>query len=160
MKASLRLVRYIYNTQGDRNIIGELFINDDDKPFCYTLEDELRADDVKVQGKTAIPHGTYKTTVRYSPHFKREVIMLYNNTGENGVKFVDGEGEKDFYYVLIHGGNDSSDTEGCILVAFNSDGKRIWGTAEKALFKKLQEYDEVEVIITNQPITFKGRLSD
>jgi hypothetical protein len=156
-KATVRVCRYIYNTEGDRNIIGDLYINDDSDPFCYTLEDELRPEGVKVHGQTAIPAGTYKTIVRYSPRFKRDTFMLYNDINEKGVKFINGKGEKDFYYVLIHGGNDSTNTEGCILVAYNSDGKRIWGTAEKDLTSKLKEFDEVEVIVEDRPLTYHGR---
>ena len=61
----LKLYRYKYNTEGDRNIIGDLFI--DGVYFCHTLEDEKRADGVKVYGKTAISDGIYEVKLTYSP---------------------------------------------------------------------------------------------
>jgi len=144
MKATIRVIRYIYNIKGGRNIIGDLYLNDDDKPFCYTLEDELRGDDVKVYGETAISAGTYKVVVDMSGRFKRLMPRILNVPMFSGIR--------------IHGGNDEEDTLGCILVCFNSDGKRIWGTAEKELTAKLLEYDDIEIIIENRPFTYDGRI--
>jgi len=44
-----------------------------------------------------------------------------------------------FKGIRIHGGNDSSNTLGCILVAIKTDYKRIWSTAEKTLTQKIQQ---------------------
>lgn len=116
--------RKVFNVDGDRNIISELFT--DGKFFCYCLEDEFRADGVKVYGKTAIPAIEYDVAVTMSSRFKREMILLYNqpdlSVQHEGVRF-DG--------VRVHSGNTSEDSHGCVLVAHNTDGKRIWGTSEK-----------------------------
>jgi len=118
--------RKVFNVDGDRNIIGELFT--DGKFFGYSLEDEFRADGVKVYGKTAIPAIEYDVLVNWSNHFKREMVLLYNmpdlSVQHEGVRF-DG--------IRVHGGNNSKDTYGCVLVAGNSDGVKIWGTQEKQL---------------------------
>lgn len=51
-----------------------------------------------------IPIGNYETYIRFSPKFKSDTVLLFNeNVSSNR-------------YILIHRGNDGDDTEGCILV--------------------------------------------
>lgn len=93
--------------------IGKLYI--DDKYFCDTLEDvdrgltdKMTVDQIlkiKVKGQTAMPAGSYKVLVTYSPKFKKALPLLYNVKGFEGIR--------------IHSGNDSEDTEGCLLVGKN-----------------------------------------
>lgn len=80
--------------------IGELLI--DGKHECWTLEDVVRADGVKIAGETAIPAGVYAVDITYSPRFKRDLPLLI--------------GVENFVGIRIHPGNTASDTEGCILV--------------------------------------------
>ncbi len=117
------IYRHTYNTTGDRNIIGDLFI--DDVFFCHTLEDEKRADGVKVYGKTAIAPGTYNVKITYSNRFKRKMPLILDVPMFKGIR--------------LHGGNTSKDSHGCPLVAFKTDYKRIWQTAEKTLTQRLQQ---------------------
>jgi hypothetical protein len=134
----LNLYRHTYNVRGDRNIIGDLFINGEF--FCYTLEDEKRADGVKVYGETAIPVGTYTVKLTKSNRFKRLMPLLLDVPLFKGIR--------------IHGGNTSKDTLGCILVAFNTDYKKIWGTAEKFLTKELQEAEYITITIEDKCLTY------
>ena len=113
------LYRHTFNTEGDRNVIGDLHCNK--KYFCHTLEDERRADGVKVYGETCIAPGVYKFKVTMSNRFKRLMIQILDVPQFEGIR--------------MHGGNTSKDSHGCPLVAYNTDGKKIWGTAEKALTK-------------------------
>lgn len=86
--------------------IGKMAI--DGKYFCNTLEDKVRdlTKESKVFGRTAIPAGTYRVTMTYSPKFKREMPLV------NGVP--------QFEAIRIHPGNKAEDTEGCILVGENT----------------------------------------
>ena len=119
-KMKLTLVR-TYNTS--RYCIGHLYING--KFFCDTLEDTDRMLDdrmtakeiqaIKVKGKTAIPTGVYKITMRVvSPRLSKK--SAYRFCGGRvprliSVKAYDG--------VLIHIGNKAEDTDGCVLVGEN-----------------------------------------
>jgi len=104
--------------------IGDLFI--DKKFFCYTLEDKVRINEPKIEGKTAIPAGIYKIAINFSNHFKRDMIEILSVPNFEGVR--------------IHGGNTHRDTEGCILVAKNIVGdKTIQGTMEKPLFEYVKK---------------------
>lgn len=79
---------------------GCLFI--DGVYFCDTIEDQVRPDGVKVPGNTAIPAGTYDVILSMSPRLKKITPRLLDVPGFDGV--------------LIHSGNTSADSAGCILV--------------------------------------------
>lgn len=80
--------------------IGQLEINGAFE--CWTLEDPVREDGIKIFGETAIPTGTYTVEITHSPRFKRDLPLLLNVHGFVGVR--------------IHPGNTPADTAGCILV--------------------------------------------
>lgn len=99
--------------------IGDLFIND--VWFCNTIEDTIR--DLpnicpntnkglqcncsgKIYSKTAIPVGTYRITIEFSPRFKRRLPYLHN--------------VPHFLGILIHPGNTEKDSSGCIIVGMNT----------------------------------------
>lgn len=109
----------------DKYTIGRLSINDE--YFCDTLEDTDRgltqndtAEEIatkKIYGETAIPTGTYTVDLdTVSPRFEHS--KLYESIGG---KLPRLQGVKGFQGVLIHVGNYTKDTEGCILVG---DGVR------------------------------------
>lgn len=97
----------------DTYTIGKLYI--DGVYFCDTVEDKDRGlDDSmeestiksrKVYGETAIPLGTYKIEITYSPKFKKNLPLLYNVKGFEGIR--------------IHSGNTAKDSLGCIIVGKN-----------------------------------------
>jgi|SRR5581483_882502 len=125
--------------------IGRLFI--DGAYECFTLEDVVRPDGVKVPGKTAIPAGRYRVVITMSPRFKRPLPLLL------GVPHFEG--------VRIHAGNYATDTEGCILVGKigptpeHRDAIFESRVALAELFPKLQNTlragEEVWITIENSP---------
>lgn len=139
----LIIYRHTPNIKGDRNIIGDLHING--KFFCHTLEDEIRPDGVKVYGKTAIDAGKYHLNLTMSNRFKRLMPLLVDVPNFSGVR--------------LHGGNTSKDSHGCPLIAFNTDGVKIWGSAERSLTKLLKDADENHTIeIINSFLSYNKEL--
>ena len=97
----------------DTYTIGKLYI--DGVYFCDTIEDKDRGLDdsmeestiksKKVYGETAIPLGTYKVEITYSPKFKKNLPLLIGVKGFEGIR--------------IHSGNTAKDSLGCIIVGRN-----------------------------------------
>lgn len=123
--------------------IGNLYI--DGQFFCNALEDTDRGlsdsqsllyiKAKKVFSKTAIPTGTYKVDLTYSPRFKRILPLLV------GVKGFDG--------IRIHQGNYPKDTEGCILVGKNTIKGGVFESKEtlERLLKKLEGQKDITITI-------------
>lgn len=86
--------------------IGSLSIGG--KWICNTLEPHCInwAIETKVAGKTAIPMGRYQVKLCRSPKFGRLLPRLINVPLFRGV--------------LIHPGNTPKNTQGCILVGYNT----------------------------------------
>ena len=94
--------------KGAEYTIGKLYI--DGAYFCDTLEDTVRTGE-KIAGKTAIPAGTYKVKMTWSPRFKRYLPEILNVPNFSGVR--------------IHAGNSALDTEGCVLLGLNKVKARV-----------------------------------
>ncbi|MEI6752338.1 MAG: DUF5675 family protein [Paludibacter sp.] len=109
--------------------IGKLSI--DGVPFCDVLEDTNRdknhdgdltdPGESKVFGETCIPFGTYKVIITPSVRFKRDLPLLVDVPGFEGIR--------------IHPGNTAVDTHGCLLVGVNDTKGRV--SQSKATFDKL-----------------------
>ena len=105
-------------------MLGELSISG--TFFSYTLEDIVRAPGVKVPGKTAIPAGRYQVVITPSKRFKRDMPLLLNVPGFEGIR--------------IHRGSFASNTEGCILVGYKKQANMVFKSREAFddLFKILK----------------------
>lgn len=80
--------------------LGELFA--DGVHECFTVEDEIRPEGVKVEGKTCIPAGRYRVVLTKSQRFQKVLPEVLNVPGFTGIR--------------IHSGNTAADTEGCLIV--------------------------------------------
>ena len=120
----------------------------DGEKFCFVLEDKQQPYGVKVDRQTCIPEGIYNVTITFSSRFQKDMIQLSNqqdlSVEKNGIRFVG---------VRVHGGNDVDDSEGCPLVAYNSDGKgKVWGSASADVLEKVRamlENGAVKWVITS-----------
>ncbi len=127
--------------------IGDLLI--DGTFFCNTVEDVVRQLPTtcpntpkgrnctckeKVYAETAIPSGTYKVTIEYSPRFKRRLPYLHD--------------VPHFIGILIHSGNTAKDSAGCIIVGFNTVKGKV--TNSRATSDKLNAILAKEKDITIQ----------
>jgi len=133
----------------DRATFGELSV---DGAFeCLTLEDRVREigpnGEGKIPGETAIPAGTYQVALMMSPRLGKIYPRLLNVPPFSGI--------------LIHKGNRSADTHGCILVGSTMAGPDLLTGSTVAfdrLYPKLQAAvargEEITITITN---AFGGR---
>lgn len=102
-------------TRTETSTIGDFSING--KFFSYCLEDKdrgLHSDmtlaeiaKIKVHGQTAIPTGRYQVTKYFSPKHNAFVPLLLHVPG--------------FDMVEIHSGNESDQTDGCLLLGSTID---------------------------------------
>ena len=93
--------------------IDKLYING--KYFSDALEDPDRGltdtmsleeiKKIKIKDNTCIPYGTYNVTITYSPRFKRNLPLINNVKGFEGIR--------------VHNGNTPQDSSGCVLLGFN-----------------------------------------
>lgn len=119
--------------------IGKLYI--DGEYFCDTIEDKDRGLDIsmdieeikriKVFGKTAIPTGTYKVEMTYSPRFKKILPLIVGVKGFEGIR--------------IHQGNTADDSSGCIIVGQNKIVGKVINSA--TTLKKLLDKIDGEITI-------------
>src|SRR5260221_11747043 len=99
----IRVERQIFD---DESTLGELFI--DGAEECYILEDKVRevpnqpVEEWKVPHLTAIPYGTYKLIINHSQRFNRDLPLLLNVPGFQGIR--------------LHPGNYAGANTGCFLV--------------------------------------------
>lgn len=135
------------DTYNPKNTLGKLYIND--VFFCETLEDVVRdinkdgdlddAGETKVYGETAIPSGAYKMIINMSNRFKKEMPLLLNVKGFDGIR--------------IHSGNTEADTHGCILVGLTRTKDNKIGQSQLAFSKlmlELSKYRTFEITIIDK----------
>lgn len=96
---TLHLERFLSSEHG---VFGTLDFDTPNGPQLFTAEDEWRNNAPSI---SCIPVGTYPLTLRFSPHFNKQMYEVGNVPGRAGI--------------LIHPGNTEEDTEGCILVGLN-----------------------------------------
>lgn len=123
---------------------GKLYV--DGKFFCDTVEDhnkdydrDGRLDVPKVYGKTAIPFGTFKITIDWSPKFKRNMLHILD------VPYFEG--------IRIHNGKDASWSAGCLLVGHRiskgklDNDKNVMFELEKLVQIAINKGEKVEITV-------------
>ena len=108
----MEITVYRYNSKKEFTH-GLLFI--DGKFECHTLEDEYRA--YKVWGETRIPDGKYHVKLRLEGRFHNRYKRKFPY--HEGMLHVTNV--PNFKYILIHIGNTTKDTAGCLLVGSNAN---------------------------------------
>lgn len=124
--------------------IGKLYV--DGVYFCDTIEDKDRGlDDAmglaeimikKRYGETAIPYGTYKVEITYSPKYKRLMPEIKNVKGFSGIR--------------IHSGNTAKDTLGCLIIGRNTQVGMVTESRKtyNKLFALLKDAKDISIEIT------------
>ena len=113
---------------------SDLYFDNDQRRFCYVLEDIGRAWGEKVPGETCIPESTYYVSITRSNRWQKDMLILHNFP-----KYTIRRGGIRFTGVRPHGGNSVEDTEGCPILAYNSDNMgRVWTRASDDMFDKVK----------------------
>ena len=125
-------------------ITVERFTSDDDTTLslilvdggfvCFGLEDEYQ--EHKVVGETRIPEGEYNIGIRNVGGFHARYCKRFQGLHQGMLQVLD---VPNFQYVLIHVGNDHTNTEGCLLagvLAQSRGGDMSVGSSVEA-YKKL-----------------------
>ncbi len=123
--------------EGDATL-GEMDV--DGEWQCFTLEDLPHP--TKIKGQTRIPAGEYRVIISWSPRFERQLPLLVDVPGFDGIR--------------IHPGNTAEDTEGCILVGTQAGMGMVLNSrvAFNALFAKLEQavanHDTISITVHDE----------
>lgn len=136
----IRVVRNNYESAAGYTH-ARLFV-DEGGFLCWTLEDEDRGlhQDMplkqilarKVKGKTAIPTGRYRVKLLVSPSLKDRYYAKPYEGRFPTIMNVPG-----FSGILIHPGNKTADTSGCILVGM------LQGNIRGQIFDSVNAYQDL-----------------
>lgn len=132
----------------DKSTIGTLSI--DGEAECFTLEDTFR--EVKIDGETRIPRGTYIIKLRPDGGMNERYLKKFGYAHRGMLWLQD---VPNFKWIYIHYGNYDYNTDGCILVGSNVDLNKdfIGNSIEtyRILYKKvskaIERGDEVSIEI-------------
>ena len=111
---------------------------------CFTLEDQYQA--VKVMHETCIPEGTYDIEFRKVGGFHEKYDKKYKNAHYGMLHLQD---VPNFTYILLHAGNTSDDSSGCILTTTTQtdldSAKAGFGGQSQLAYKRM--YDKVAAVL-------------
>jgi len=145
----MKLKVYRYSSQS-RTTLGALHINGEFE--CYTLEDRHREE--KVRGETRIPKGIYNIGLRTVGGTHERYSKKFPSYHKGMLHVLD---VPNFKYILIHIGNDESDTMGCLLVGdYANNNKLQKGQLTSSTNAYTKMYMKViEAIKNNEEVTIE-----
>ncbi|WP_216689004.1 DUF5675 family protein [Hymenobacter siberiensis] len=108
----LKLIREIFTPT---STVGSLYI--DGKLVAFVLEDVVRPKGEKVDGKTAIPYGTYAVTYEKSPRLSK---LKGHDFFTPRLQKVPG-----YSGILLHSGNTAEDSIGCLILGLQRQKDRV-----------------------------------
>ena len=131
MKNNINHILIFRQVVGNTWTRGQLYLNG--VFIGYTLEDTLRPLPIKVASHTAITDSTFYARKYHSNRFGDCIAI---------------DDVPMFEHIRIHGGNDDSDTRGCILLGHHKDDGvgRIWD-CRSCLDKLLDAIDDAQPIV-------------
>lgn len=117
----LKLLRY---SSQQKDTLGILKDETNDF-FSYSIEDKYNK--TKIPGQTRIPNGRYKLIInKAETPLTLKHRKVYNVGGQIWFTFhIQISGIPNFQGVYIHVGNDSEDTEGCLLLGNNANNNKL-----------------------------------
>ena len=133
-------VRIIIEREGytDRSSAGKWYFSVDGKReyICFTLEDTARPVNVKVKSHTCIPPSVVKVAPYERPNGQKTIIFY---TEDDMITLK--AGVLSWTYILCHGGNDHTHTDGCVLAAAKRISlDRIQGSMMEYIRTRCDEY--------------------
>lgn len=148
---TLQLLRY---SDDGQTTVGLLYVNG--SFYCYTLEDTFH--EVKIDGETRIPQGTYPI------RFKKEDTPLTTKYKEIYPEWftyhLQLQKVPGYDTIYIHNGGDHTDTEGCILVSDSlsvtndstvlSNSRNTFNRLYSFLSEKLENNVPVRIVIRDE----------
>ena len=113
----MELLLYRYSTSPE-STLGILFALNNKRAgrefLCYTIEDTFR--EQKIMNHTRIPSGKYEIKYRIEGGFYNKYKTRFADI-DNKRGMLELQDVPNFKYILIHCGNTSADSSGCLLVA-------------------------------------------
>lgn len=101
----------------------------------------------KINGVTAIPAGKYELTWTYSPKFKKNVLLVNNVPGFQGIRVHPG--------FLAGDRGDPRSTDGCLVLGLKGTEKGVEETTKaieqfnKDVLSEIHKGNRVFIVITN-----------
>ena len=136
------MIKYLYQrlAYGKDSSYGVLF-KPDQSQQCFIIEDEPR--DVKVDGETRIPSGTYEIKQR---KVLSGLTKRYRQKYDWFTWHLELQDVPNFTYCYFHVGNFESNSDGCLLCNYNVVGrKEFHGGNSTQAFKDF--YEEVTLLL-------------
>lgn len=139
MILTLKRIAFRYSYTIGKLYVDGVYVSDTIEDMDRGLDDSMDENEIKarkVYGETAIPYGTYKVSITYSPKYKKMMPLIENVKGFSGIR--------------IHSGNTAKDSLGCIIVGKNKKVGMVLDSREtyNRLFNIIKDEKNITIKIT------------